>query len=103
MKYIITQLVNQKQEFEEKLAKSTTSVALTTSINPLSLAKINNIKPATSSFPNLKKPNSASPKTNIKYIPHTTPKEALNFKTPVFIKFNQIQIKKFQHPYLKTR
>jgi hypothetical protein len=108
MKYKITQLVNQKQEFEEKLAKSTTSVTSVTSTQPLFPtkplfpAKINNIKLAALSSPNLKKPNPASPKFNVKYIPHTTPKEALNLKTPAFIKFNQIQIKKIESENLNT-
>jgi hypothetical protein len=34
--------------------------------------------------------------------PHTTPKEALNFKTPAFVKFNQIQIKKIESENFNT-
>jgi hypothetical protein len=83
MKYIITQLVNQKQEPENKLAKTTLS---TIPSNPQKLlaAKLSTTKPPALSSLTLKKP---SPKSNVKYIP-VTPTEALTLKTPVFIKFN---------------
>jgi hypothetical protein len=62
MKYIITQLVNQKQELEEKLAKTTPHTKL----------------PAPSST--LKKPSPANLKSNVKYIPISNPKKALTLK-----------------------
>jgi hypothetical protein len=58
-------------------------------------------KPVLSS-PNLKKPNPASPKSNVKYTPQTTIKKALTLKTPVFIKFNQIQIEKIESKTFNT-
>jgi hypothetical protein len=78
MKYIITQLVHQKQELEDKLTKTpfTSSVTKTT-----------NTKPPAPSFSILKKPSPANPKSNVKYNPVTS-KEALTLKTPAFIKFN---------------
>jgi hypothetical protein len=100
MKYIITQLINQKQELEEILAKT---APLTTSfIKPLVFSKPVNTKPIPLSSPTLKKPTPTSPKTNVKYIPITNPKKALTLKTPVFIKFNQIQIEKIESENFDT-
>jgi hypothetical protein len=67
MKYIITQLVNQKQELEEKLAKTATTTPI---IKPL--AKPVSTKPPTLSSSTLKKPSPANPKSNVKYahLPH---------------------------------
>jgi hypothetical protein len=96
MKYIITQLVNQKQELEETLAKTTPFTKSLTS------SKLTNTKPPTSSFPTLKKPSPTNPKSNVKYIPLSTPKEALTLKIPVFIKFNQIQIENIKSEIFNT-
>jgi hypothetical protein len=90
MKYVITQLVRQKQELEEKLAKITLLLALITKPSTLS-------KP-THSSPTLKKPNSS----NVKIILLKHPKEALTLKTPFFIKFNQIQIEKIETKTFNT-
>jgi hypothetical protein len=87
IKYIITQLVQQKQELEDKLAKTpfTSSVNKTPSTSSVNKTS----KPSASSSSTLKKPNHTIPKSNVKYNPITS-KEALILKTPVFIKFNQI-------------
>jgi hypothetical protein len=85
MKYVITQLVKQKQDLEDKLAKITPPAALTA--KPAAPSK-----PTHSSSPNLKKPSTS----NVKFVPLKNPKEALTLKTPAFIKFNQIQIKKLK-------
>jgi hypothetical protein len=82
MKYVITQLVKQKQELEDKLAKITPS--------PAPITKPSSPPKPIHSSPNLKKPN------NVKFIPLKNPKEALTLKTPSFIKFNQIQIEKIE-------
>jgi hypothetical protein len=84
MKYMITQLVKQKQELEDKLAKITPPPALIT--KPSSPPK------PIHSLPNLKKPISS----NVKFIPLKHSKEALTLKTPFLIKFNQIQIEKIE-------
>jgi hypothetical protein len=68
MKIVITQLVKQKKELENKLKNNKKT--------PVPI-----IKPPVPSSPNLKKPNPLK-STNI------TAKEALTLKTPVFIKFN---------------
>jgi hypothetical protein len=96
MKYIITQLVNQKQELKEKLAKTTPSTKTPT------LSKPTNTKPLTPSSPTLKKPSSTNPKSNVKYISLSTPKEALTLKTLAFIKFNQIQIENIESKNFNT-
>jgi hypothetical protein len=58
MKYIITQLVNQKQELEEKLAKTTPSTKpLAPSIKPPALSKSTTTKLPISSSSTLKKPS----------------------------------------------
>jgi predicted transcriptional regulator YdeE len=84
MKYIITQLVNQKQELEEKLTKTT----LTT--KSLAPSKPTTTKPPASFSSNLKKPIYANLKSNVKYISITNLKEVLTLKSPSFIKYNQI-------------
>jgi hypothetical protein len=96
MKYIIIQLVNQKQELEEKLAKTTPFTKTPTSSKPT------NTKPPVPSSSTLKKPSLTNLKSNIKYISIANLKEALTFKTPVFIKFNQIQIKKIESENFNT-
>jgi hypothetical protein len=96
MKYIIIQLVNQKQELEEKLAKTTPTT------KPLTPLKPATTKPPALSFPTLKKPISANPKSNVKYISITNLKEALILKSPSFIKFNQIQIEKIESENFST-
>jgi hypothetical protein len=96
MKYIITQLVNQKQELEEKLAKTTPFTKSPT------LSKLTNTKPPTPSSPTLKKPSSANLKSNVKYVPLSTPKETLTLKTLAFIKFNQIQIENIKSEIFNT-
>jgi hypothetical protein len=90
MKYVITQLVRQKQELEDKLAKITPPAAPT--------AKPSTLNKPVHSFPNLKKPSPS----NVKYIPLKNPKEALTLKTPTFIKFNQIQIEKIETKTFNT-
>jgi hypothetical protein len=84
MKYVITQLVKQKQELKDKLAKITPFPAPTT--KPSSPPK------PVYSLPTLKKPSLS----NVKFIPLKHLKEALTLKTPFFIKFNQIQIEKIE-------
>jgi vancomycin resistance protein YoaR len=84
MKYIITQLVNQKQELEEKLAKTTLHTKLPIPSKP------DNTKPPAPSSPTLKKPSLANLKSNVKYISISNLKEALTLKSLTFIKFNQI-------------
>jgi hypothetical protein len=96
MKYIITQLVNQKQELEEKLVKTAPSTKLSISSKPVTT------KPPASSSPTLKKPSPANPKSNVKYIFINHPKEALILKSPSFIKFNQIQIEKIETENFST-
>jgi hypothetical protein len=96
MKYIITQLVNQKQELEEKLAKTTLNTKSSTILKP------STTKPSTSSSPTLKKPSPTNPKSNVKYVSLSTPKEVLILKTPVFIKFNQIQIETIETENFNT-
>jgi hypothetical protein len=89
MKYIITQLIHQKQELEDKLTKTAS-----TTISSI-LLKPTTTKPSVSSSPILKKQSSTNPKSNVKYV-FITSKEALTLKTPIFIKFNQIQIKNIE-------
>jgi hypothetical protein len=90
MKYVITQLVKQKQELEDKLAKITPLTTPTT--KPSSLPKL------VHSLPTLKKPSS----NNVKFIPLKHSKEVLTLKTPSFIKFNQIQIEKIETEIFNT-
>jgi hypothetical protein len=97
IKYVITQLINQKQELEEKFTKITPLTkpsALST--KPPALLKLNTTKLSALSFSTLKKPNTASPKTNIKYTPVNYLKEALTLKSLSYIKFNKIQIEKIE-------
>jgi hypothetical protein len=90
MKYVITQLIKQKQELEDKLTKIALPTAPTT--KPSSPPK------PTHSSPTLKKPNSS----NVKFTPVKHPKEVLTLKTPSFIKFNQIQIEKIETKTFNT-
>jgi hypothetical protein len=90
MKYIIIQLVNQKQELEEKLTKITFFTKSSILLKPI------NTKPPALSSPTLKKPSPANPKSNVKYTPIFNPKKALILKIPTFIKFNQIQIENIE-------
>jgi hypothetical protein len=90
MKYVITQLVKQKQDLEDKLAKITLPAAPT--------AKPSAPNKPFHSFPNLKKPTPS----NVKFVPLKHPKEVLTLKTPFFIKFNQIQIKKIETETFST-
>jgi hypothetical protein len=103
MKYIITQLVKQKKELEAKLKNKNTkpTASSTTTKSSVSL-KPSTTKSLTFFSPTLKKPNSSNLKSNLKYIENTTAKEALILKTPVFIKFNQIQIKNIENENLNT-
>jgi hypothetical protein len=100
MKYVITQLVNQKQELEEKLAKTAPSTTLLTKLTIV--PKPTTSKPPVPTSSTLKKPSPASPKSNVKYIPLNHPKEALTLKSPFFIKFNQIQIEKIETKNFNT-
>jgi hypothetical protein len=117
MKYIITQLVNQKQELEEKLAKTTPSTKptapstkpptlLTKPPTPLTKpsapSKPTVTKSSASSSSTLKKPNPTSAKSNVKYTPVNHSKEALTLKSPSYIKFNQIQIEKIETEIFNT-
>jgi hypothetical protein len=95
MKYIITQLVHQKQELEDKLTKTAPITISST------LSKPSTTKPSFLSSLILKKPNSTNPKSNVKYV-LITPKEALTLKTPAFIKFNQIQIENIETENFST-
>jgi hypothetical protein len=99
IQYIITQLIKQKEELEEKLTKTTT---LLTTIKSSVFSKPSTTKPLTPSSPTLKKPSLPNPKSNVKYILNTTTKEVLTLKSPVFIKFNQIQIENIETENLNT-
>jgi hypothetical protein len=98
MKYIITQLVKQKKELEAELKnKNTKPTAPSTTTKSSIPSKPSTTKSLTLFFPTLKKPSPSNPKSNVKYIDNTTTKEALTLKTPVFIKFNQIQIENVEN------
>jgi hypothetical protein len=86
MKYVITQLVKQKEDLEKELKTKTTVTTPTTKI-PVSTST-KTPKPLLSSLSNLKKPNPPNPKFNVKFIDNTTPKKALILKTPANIKYN---------------
>jgi hypothetical protein len=90
MKYVITQLIKQKQELEDKIAK----------ITPLSapITKPSSPPKPIHSSPNLKKPSAS----NVKFVPLKHPKEVLTLKTPFLIKFNQIQIEKIETENFNT-
>jgi hypothetical protein len=90
MKYVITQLIKQKQELEDKLTKITPPAAPT--------SKPSTPPKPTYSSPTLKKPTPS----NIKFTPLKHSKEALTLKTSFFIKFNQIQIEKIETETFNT-
>jgi hypothetical protein len=96
MKYVIIQLVKQKEDLEKKLKTKTTVTTSTTKTPvPTFTTKIpastptKTLKPLPPSSLNLKKPNPPNPKSNVKFIDNT-PKKALILKTPTYIKYNQI-------------
>jgi hypothetical protein len=94
MKYIITQLVNQKQELKDKLAKTTPSTKpFTPSIKPSASSKSMTTKLSALFSSTLKKPNTTNTKSNVKYVPVNHSK---TLKSPSYIKFNQIQIEKIE-------
>jgi hypothetical protein len=107
MKYVITQLVRQKQELEEKLAKNVTiaqplpkSTPLTS--KPSTPSKLIATKTtALPSSPILKKPSSTI-HSNVKIVPINHSKEVLTLKSPLYIKFNQIQIEQIETKTFNT-
>jgi hypothetical protein len=87
---------------KEKLAKSAPPTKPTAPLTKLSTSSNpSNIKPPTPSSPTLKKPNSFSSKSNVKYTPVNHSNEALT-KSPLYIKFNQIQIEKVETEIFNT-
>jgi hypothetical protein len=100
MKYVITQLVRQKQELEEKLSKNATTTPPTS--KPSTPSKPITTKTTTlPSSPTLKKPSTAI-QSNVKYTPLNHSKEALTLKSFSYIKFNQIQIEQIETKIFNT-